>query len=72
MDINFDIAIFNFVGAANISGISNEVWNKANKKGADNNGWDNTGDNSKDNNNKEDNDNREDDNNKEDVGGVRI
>ena len=51
-----------------INGIGNyiKVWNEANGKGANNNSWDNVGDNS------EDNNNREDDNNEEDISGVRI
>jgi len=62
IDINFNIAIPNFIGVANISSISNytKAWNEANKEGANNNGWDSAGNNSKDN------------NNREDIGGVRI
>ena len=62
MDVNFDIAISDFVGGANISGASNytEAWNKADGEGANNNGQDGAGDNSEDN------------DNEEDVGGVGI
>ena len=72
MDVNFDIAIPDFTGIINISGTSNKAQNKADGEGANNNGWDSAGDNSKDNNNREDNDNREDNNNGEDISGVRI
>ena len=65
IDINFNIAIFDFIGVTNISGISNKMWNEADGEGIDNNGWDSAGDNSEDNNNREDNDNRED------VGSIR-
>jgi len=56
IDVNFDIAIPDFVGVINISSTSNytKAWNEANREGADNNGWDGAGDNSKDNNNRED------------------
>ena len=62
MDVNFNIAIPNFKGAANISSTSNytEAQNKANREGANNNGWDGPSNNGENN------------NNKEDVGGVRI
>ena len=56
MDVDFNIAIPNFVDVVNISNISNytKVWNKANREGTNNNGSGNTSDNNKDNNNKED------------------
>ena len=40
IDINFNIAIFNFINIANINSTSNytKAWNKANKKGTNNNG----------------------------------
>jgi len=62
MDINFNITILDFMGIVNINSTSNytKVWNKANKEGANNNGWDGASNNSKD------------DNNREDVGGVKI
>ena len=62
MDINFNIAIPNFAGIINISGTSNytKAQNKANREGANNNGWDGTSNNSEDN------------NNREDISGVRI
>ena len=62
MDVDFDIAIPNFVGKANISGAGNytEAWNKANREDANNNSQGGTSGNSEDN------------NNREDVGGVRI
>ena len=55
MDVNFDITIPNFVGAVNISGTSNyaKAWNKADKKGTNNNGQGGTGNNSKDDDNRE-------------------
>ena len=39
MDVDFDIAIPDFAGAANISSTGNytEVWNEANREGANNN-----------------------------------
>ena len=56
IDVNFNIAIPDFAGVANISGIGNytEAWNEANGEGANNNGWGGAG------NNNENNDNRED------------
>ena len=56
MDIDFNIAIPNFVGRANISGVGNytKAWNEANGKGANNNGQDGAGNNSENNNNGED------------------
>ena len=72
MDVDFNIAIFDFVNVTNISGISNKVWNEADGEGADNNGWDSASDNSEDDDNKEDNNNKEDDDNGEDIGGVKI
>ena len=55
MDVDFDIAIPDFVGAANINSIGNytKAWNKANRESANNNGQGSAGDN-KDSNNKED------------------
>ena len=56
MDVNFDIAIPNFAGVINISSTGNytKAQNKADREGANNNGQDSAGDNSKDNNNGED------------------
>ena len=55
MDIDFNIIIPNFVGAANIDSISNytKAQNEADKEGANNNSQGGTGNNNKDNNNKE-------------------
>ena len=62
IDINFDITIPDFASITNINNTSNHIkaWNKADKKGTNNNGWDGAG------NNSEDNDNGED------ISGVRI
>ena len=56
IDVNFNIAIPNFIGAVNISGTSNytKVQNKANREGANNNSQGGTGNNNKDNDNRED------------------
>ena len=72
IDIDFDIIIPDFASIVNINGTSNKVWNKADKEGANNNGWDGAGNNNKDDNNKKDNNNREDDDNGKDIGGVKI
>ena len=56
IDINFNIAISDFTGVANISSTSNYIkaQNKANKEGTNNNSKDSPNNNSKDNNNRED------------------
>jgi len=61
IDINFNIAIPNFVGIANINSIGNYIkaWNKADGKGVNNNSWGSAG-------------NNKDNNNKEDISGVKI
>jgi cellular nucleic acid-binding protein len=50
MDVDFDIAIPDFAGAANIGGTGNhtEAWNEADREGANNNGWGGAGDNNED------------------------
>jgi hypothetical protein len=62
IDINFNITIPDFTGVVNISGTSNytKVWNKADREGANNNGWSGASNNNKDN------------DNREDISGVRI
>ncbi len=61
MDINFNIAIPDFAGATNISGTSNytKAWNKADKKGTNNNGWGGAS-------------NNKNGDNREDISGIRI
>jgi hypothetical protein len=56
IDVDFNITILDFIGAANISGTSNYIkaWNKANREGTNNNSWGGASDNNKDNNNGED------------------
>jgi len=71
IDVDFNIVISDFVGVANINSIGNKMWNKADGEGADNNGWDGAGDNSKDNDNREDNNNKEDNNNGEDINNIK-
>ena len=67
MDVDFDIAIFDFAGAANINGTSNhtKAWNEADKEGTNNNGWNGAS------NNNEDDDNKKDNNNKKDISDVK-
>ena len=62
IDINFNIAIPNFIGIVNISSTSNytKAQNKANREGANNNGQGGASNNNKDN------------NNRKDISGVRI
>jgi len=81
MDVDFNIAIPDFMSAANISGTGNhtEMWNKANGESANNNSWGNASDNNKDDDNREGannnswdgaGDNNEDDDNGKDIGGI--
>ena len=55
IDINFNIAIPDFIGVVNISSTSNytKVWNEADGEGTNNNSQGSAGDNSKDYNNRE-------------------
>ena len=83
IDVDFNIAIPDFIGVVNISSTGNytKAQNKADREGVNNNSQGGAGNNNKDNNNREGannngqdgtSNNNKDNNNREDISGIRI